>query len=319
MVFHRSMLEVLNAPKTISGLNGHHLQVLKSIVLAPAVEKAVEFKISWYYFLASIWKEFGPKWFSARSTPWTAGTPSPSNVENYRSRVKAFTISAHHVAGVLSLCRKEKATITGLLHGLVVVSLTSHIPSATSITCTTPYSLRHLTGLHPTNEMGNNTSALDIQYFQATLSNIRACKDSSQTMEQVWIIARDFRSSLRSEMSSLPTDNIVGMLPYVSDVHGMFTSRLNKPRSTTYEISNLGSLDISAVGGTWAIDRILFTQSGNLTGPAINFNVANVARGFLTVSATWLEGDVEDSLVEALLRDVEYSLKKVAEGKDLDL
>lgn len=120
MVFHRSFLSALNTPSLspVPELTDHILSVPKSTVLKPAVEKIIDFRVSWTFFFSAIWKEFRPKWlFSPPSPPWTANLCSPLPVQNYRSRVKLITLPAKLVSSILAACREQKATITGLLHG----------------------------------------------------------------------------------------------------------------------------------------------------------------------------------------------------------
>lgn len=92
MAFHRSFLEALNEPQALD-LPNHCLKLPESIALPPAVEKVVDFKISWSFFLSKIWGEFGPKWLMpVSSLPWTATTCSSRSIESYRSRAVLITV-----------------------------------------------------------------------------------------------------------------------------------------------------------------------------------------------------------------------------------
>jgi hypothetical protein len=52
---------------------------------------------------------------------------TPAAMKQYESRVKLITVSLSHVANTLVTCQEHEVTITGLLHGLTVTSLTSHV------------------------------------------------------------------------------------------------------------------------------------------------------------------------------------------------
>jgi hypothetical protein len=122
---------------------------------------------------------------------------------------------------------------------------------------------------------------------------------------------------MNNEISRMPNDNLVGLIPYVTDMHKFFTSRVGKPRSETYELSNVRALKNEDRNGKSKIQRVIFTQSGMATGPAIGFDVASVAGGPLSVNARWLEGDIDDSLVDELIKDIERGLRSIAEVKEI--
>ncbi|KAH6722599.1 hypothetical protein BKA61DRAFT_702119 [Leptodontidium sp. MPI-SDFR-AT-0119] len=295
--------------------------VPRSITLTLPLEKAVLFKISWMFFLMILWDNFKPKWlFPAPTESWTGGAVcSEDLVTKYKTNVKLFEISAEDVSGILTVCKAENATLTGLLHGLIIASLAKRIPSAEKFTSATPYSLRHLTGLSPTEEMGVHVGSLKIQHPTGTISNLRSSNNQSDTMSRIWEIARTFRSAMRDELAGLPNDNLLGMIPYISDLRKMFVGMMGKRRSTTYEISNVGSLKVGAEGegGKWRIQRDVFSQSASVTGAAMYFNVASVAGGPLTIAITWLEGVVDGEVVGGVKEDLEYGLRCVGEGKEI--
>lgn len=55
------------------------------------------------------------------------------------------------------------------------------------------------------------------------------------------------------------------------------------------------------------------------TGPAVSLNVASVAGGPLVISASWLEGDIDDGLVDEIVKDIDRGLKCIAGGKEVKL
>ncbi|PVH80708.1 hypothetical protein DL98DRAFT_491207 [Cadophora sp. DSE1049] len=318
VVFHRSFLEALNNPSDKTPLLNHVLQVPDSLTLAIPLEKAIDFHIGWIFFLKTILSTVLPKWLVSTSPEsWTGSVPSMEHLTNYKTNVSLVQIRPDHVSKVLSACKAEKATLTSLLHGLILMSLAKRIPSAHTFTTATPYSLRHLTGMSPTSGMGNHVGSLKIKQPTKTISDLRPAKNSAETMKQIWDIARDFRATMSTELAGLPNDNLIGMIPYISDMHKMFISMISRPRSTTYEISNVGCLRVNGEPGKWRIERDIFSQSGSVTGAAIYFNVASVAEGPLTIAATWLEGVVDKVLVGGVMKDLEYSLKCVGEGKEI--
>ncbi|TVY13681.1 putative alcohol acetyltransferase FCK4 [Lachnellula arida] len=319
VVFHRSFLEALNSSEG-DKLTSRILKVPESISLPPAMEKSIDFKISWPFLLLQLWNEVRPRWlFPNPSPPWTALPCSAANIQNYKSRVRILAIEPELVPKILAVCREQKATITGLLHGLIVTSLTAHVPEATSFASGTPFSLRHLTGLSPTKEMGVQVAAHTSNYTPEIISRIRSSRTPEHVTSEIWIIARNFRTGMAAELAALPNDNLVGLIPYVSNMHNMFRSKIGQPRADTYELSNVGNMTNEKVEGDWKIERALFTQSGMGTGSPVSFNVASVSGGPLCVTATWLQGDIDEELVDKLVKDVKFGLRCIAEGKEVSL
>ncbi|TVY38079.1 putative alcohol acetyltransferase [Lachnellula subtilissima] len=319
VVFHRSFLHALNSSEGDKSTS-RILKVPEPISLPPAMEKTIDFKICWYFLLVQLWKEIRPRWlFPDPAPPWAALPCSAANIQNYKSRVRIMTIEPELVPKILVASREQKATITGLLHGLIVTSLTTHVPEATSFASGTPFSLRHLTGLSPTKEMGVQVSAHISTYTPEIISRIRSSRTPEQVTSEIWNIARNFRAAMAAELAALPNDNLVGLIPYISGMHQYFQSKIGKPRAETYELSNVGNMNNKEVEGKWNIERDFFTQSGMATGSPVSFNVASVSGGPLCVTVTWLQGDIEEELVDKLAEDVKFGLKCIAEGKEVSL
>lgn len=320
MVFHRSFMEALNGSAAVT-LVDHILRIPDSIKLLPPMEEMIDFKISWRYLLSTIWNQLlKPKWlFPDPSPPWAAAICSPTNVQNYRSHAKLISIPENHVTTILGACREQNTTLTGLLHGLAVTSLASRVPDATSFTAVTPFSTRYLSGISSTEEMAVQYGGHISKQTPDIISAVRAFSDPAQIIEQVWKIAKNFKVEMAAETTKMPNDNLVGMIPYVSSIHNMYLSKMGKPRDNAYEVSNVGSLKNEDEEAQWKVGRVVFTQSGNATGAAFAFNVASVVGGPLTISVTWLEGDVEEKLVGDVLEDVQYALGCIADGKEVSL
>jgi hypothetical protein len=320
MVFHRSILKALNHSSESPSLKDHVLTIPDSITLKPALEKVVNFKVSWRFFFGVLWSGMKPRWlFRDLSPPWTGSVCAPLPIQNYTSRVKFISIPDQLVGNILAACREQKSTLTGLLHGLIIASLTSRVPSAGGFIATTPYSLRSLTGLSTTDEMGVQVAALSSSFSSGTISAVRAAPDPHHLTEEIWKVATTFRTEMTNEISRMPNDSLIGLIPYVTDMSKFLTSMVGKPRSETYELSNVGALKNEVENGKWRIQRVIFTQSGMATGPAVGFNVASVAGGPLVISATWLEGDIDEGLVDEVVKDIDRGLKSIAEGKEIKL
>lgn len=327
MVFHRSFLAALELPLS-SESPSTVVNVPRHLTLFPPIEKCVDFKISWPYFLGQIWNSVKPLWwFPPSSIPWTAGRISEANIKDCHSRVKIFSLPVDLVTEVLAECRIHKTTLTGLLHGLSVASFATHVPEASCFSSATPFSLRHLTGLSTTDDFGVQVSSLSSIYGSEIVASLRETQSPEELTSKIWHIASKFKKDMSAEISTLPNDNQVGMIPYISNMESLWTGKFGKARESTYEISNVGALkpksgesvSVGDAGGNWKIERVVFTQSGMGTGAALGINVASVVGGELAVSFTWLRGDIEDILVGRVLGDLESGLRCVGEGREINV
>jgi hypothetical protein len=95
---------------------------------------------------------------------------------------------------------------------------------------------------------------------------------------------------------------------------GMFRVSIDQPRGMTFETSNVGFFTGSKVEGKWRIERMLFSQSGQGIEAAVCFNAASVAGGPLMISVTWLEGAIEERLIDSVSGNLELSLNSIWKG-----
>jgi hypothetical protein len=322
MVFHRAFAEALNDDIDDDEEPNLKIKIPKQMKMNPPVEKMIDFKLSWSFFLTQIWQSVKPSWwFPTSERPWTGPPISKTNLENYQSRVEWFSIPVNQVKAILAECRRNDTTLTGLLHALTILSFSTHVPEAKSFTSTTPYSLRHLSGLSPTDDFAVQVSAFNALYNTQIISELHTLKDPSTLTAKLWNLAQRFKKDMNLELSRLPHDNMLGLIPYISDMHAFYTKKIGDDRDSTYEISNVGVLKVKSLVSVdgWTVERVIFSQSGMGTGAGLGINVASVAGGELVVCFTWVKGDVEEGLVEKVRRDLRFGLGCVGEGKDVEV
>ncbi|KAE9368849.1 hypothetical protein N431DRAFT_470533 [Stipitochalara longipes BDJ] len=317
MVFHRSLQEALNGPAIIA-MADHTIKISDTISLFPPQEEMIKFKISWSFLLAAVWHTMRPKWlFPDSSPPWTAANV-PTNTENFEPHIKLISIPSEDVASILSACREQKTTLTGLFQALIVSSLAIRVPNATSFTSSTPFSPRSISGISSTSDIAVQVCSHSSKHTPDVIAAIRASSDSAQATHQIWTVARSFRNSLAADMAQMPRDNVVGLLQYAGSIHNMFLSKLGKRRDDTFQVSNIGTFKNDIREGEWRIERMFFTQCG-MAGSAFYFNATSVVDGPLSISVTWMEGDIEEQLIGNIVADVRYALKCIAGGREVSL
>ncbi|KAH6663206.1 alcohol acetyltransferase [Halenospora varia] len=317
LAFHRALVSALNTTSPTSTLKNHILHIPKTLALSPPLEKCVNFTNSWLYIIQQLWKEFGPRLPFTAPPPdaWTSTPPSLDSVKNYTSRLKPFSITPELVPNILVECRKQSTTLTGLMQALAALSLAQSVPEAETFTQTCPFSLRHLSGASP-DAIIVQVSAFESTFPPSLIGSLRSPTNSTELSTALWTLARSFKEEMTREIAGLPKNNIIGMIPYISGMHSFMLGKFGKKRGATYELSNAGAF-VNEEGGEWQIERMMFSQSGSATGPAVAISMASVKGGELSVCLTWLQGDIEERVVEKMRGDLKRGLVWLGEGKEL--
>lgn len=324
-LFHRDLLRALcDSRSPPAELQGHVLKPISKPDLLPGMEEMVPFKISWGYLLRTIWSEiiwqnFVPNFIKSKplpiSIPWTGKDIS---VKPHRANARLVHIPRQTLSQVLRACREHSVTLTPLLHALIAASLSRRlsIERAPALSFTTPIDLRRYA--KPEYDVKHNiaglVSAHDDIFKAQTLSSLRNV--DRDTDESIWNAATSLSVRLRQKVSTLPNDDIVGMLSWVSDWEKFWTDKFGAKRGSTWEVSNIGSLPAStATGeGDWTITRSVMTQGALPVGSAFSVNVAGVEGEGLCLSLTWQETIVERELMEGLAKDLEKWSTVLAEN-----
>lgn len=77
---------------------------------------------------------------------------------------------------------------------------------------------------------------------------------------------------------------------------------MRPPRGYTYELSNIGVVDIPAFERDEGVklEKLIFTQCGMPAGPAVACNAVSMKGGTLVLSLTWHEGAIGEDIVGML-------------------
>ena len=335
-LFHRDLLEALNrSSPTPEALRDHVLQITSPPELLPGMETIIPLKISWSYLLRTIWNEIVwqnmvPEWFKSKppadSIPWTGNNIS---LEPHHVNIRLIEVPRRVLSVVVRACRKHKTTLTPLLHVLIAASLARRLPTETApaFSTTTPIDLRRYA--KPEYDVTNNIAGLvtshDDIFDSRTLSGFRRAANDrvSETDEFIWQIASSLSTGLRHKVSTLPNDDIVGMLSWVSDWKKFWTDKFGTKRGSTWEVSNIGSFKAAEASdgreGGWIITRSLMTQGALPAGSAFSVNMAGVEDRGLCLSLTWQETIVERELMDGLAADLKASLMRLGESGSFGL
>lgn len=311
--FHRSFLRALgdiehanpdlhDIPQTIA--------IPSSITLIEPIEKLCNLSLSWPFLLKQVLTEYAPHWLVGAPARIWAGSPTQTLDEcPYRSRNRIVTIGADEVTALLAECRKHDVSLTSLITATLVFTLANALPEASGFVGNTPYTLRRVTGTSM-DEKVNQSSAILTEYPAELLNRLRREKASSSTgkenVENLWEAASYHYSQLQDELMKCPHDNLIGLLPYVTDHIEYYRKKFNKPREISWEVSNLGVFNIddqeTLLPQDWRLQSMTFTQGAQPLGSAFSVNCITVKGGPLNIALTWQESIIDESLVDALAR-----------------
>ena len=166
----------------------------------------------------------------------------------------------------------------------------------------TPYTLRGRVTTDSLDEIVNQTSAFQTSYPTDVLDRIRKASSATERVESLWSTARFFHARLQEELVKCPYDNILGLLPYVSDYISFYQKKIGKEREATFEVSNLGvfKANVDSLPKGWRLEGITFTQGAQPIGAAFNVNCACLLNGPLTIAITWQDMVVQEDIVDAV-------------------
>ena len=326
-MFHDTLLDTLNRHIT----NADPLKTNEDVILfadppllPPALEDMMTFNVSWSFFLRTLWKEFGPRWFrkSNIEQSWT-GSPHTSTPD--KTKIRLVVISAETLIEILQGCRARATTLTPLIHAIVLCAMTKNLreDGPKAFVAQTPLNLRPFIDdfvnkrtAQSVEAFGDYVTTVTHQFDHSMVQSIRESITSGQDMEAMWKMAGHITTDLKARRQLIPNDDVIGLLPYINDFHAHFEGKLGRIRDSTWEISNIGSFsshsDENVNEDSCNVTQSFFTQPGHVTGPAVSANISGVQSGGITVSLCWQESVVDTELMNAIADDTEAAFRKLS-------
>lgn len=347
-VFHHSLLKNLNL--VTSGGSaiemGHHvLRLSESIALTPPLENILQFPISSSFLASEGWKALRPPFlasYSSQLAEWAPVQPVGS-----QSRLQLIEIQGDTLSRILTVCRQRETTLTGLIHALALLSFATRLSDkqARAFVSGTPFELRRFMTQqklldHPESDaaclIGNFVAYFSYQFDSSIVADLRRRVLTRPSLGRnmledadniIWSAARDFKEQLNKRLEIGTKDNTLGLTKFVSDWRKFFRDELKKPRTFSWEVSNLGVVDGSPAVDTvqnhdtdvWSIDKAIFSQSAAVAGPAYIFSPVTVRGGSLVITCTWQHEVVEETLATGVAQDLKLWLVEVSKGQYLSI
>ncbi|KAL1868744.1 Alcohol acetyltransferase [Diaporthe australafricana] len=323
MVFHTGLLHELNSCSAPPAeLKSHILSFDQPPSLAPPQQELIQFNISWAFFLKTLWNEFGPSWLKSTPPiePWRG---KAITLEAHRLKLRLMTIKPEVVTDLVTACRAHGATLTAIIHVLVLVSVTRHVPAevARAFSSETPIGLLPWAKPSPVVNIDLqamlsvlNTSANKVWDADTVADLRRRLREADEGLEEhfIWPLAATWRAETKTKIASLPNDDVCGLMDYVTDWQKRWQEKIGTQRDATWEVSNIGLIKGSSNEGqgAWAIQRSFFAQPAFLAGPAFGVNVTGVEGAGVTLTLNWQDGVIDDAIVDGVVEDLSAWLEE---------
>lgn len=323
MVFHNGLLRELNSDSPPpAGLKSHVLSFDRPPVLAPPQQELIQFRIGWVFFLKTLWEEFGPSWLKPRPPvePWAGKVIT---LEPHRLNLRLLSIEPEVVKSLVSACRTHGATLTAIIHVLVLASISKRVPAevAPAFSSETPIGLLPWAKSAPGVDIDLTSMLLVLNTSSNKVWDADTVADLRRRLDEVddgieedlvWPLAATWRAEMKAKLASLPNDDVCGLMDYVTDWQKRWEGKIGQKRDATWEVSNIGLIKgIADEGqGGWTIQCSFFTQPAFLAGPAFAVNVTGVEGGEVTLTLNWQGGVIDDSVVDGVVYDMSTWLKE---------
>ncbi len=126
-----------------------------------------------------------------------------------------------------------------------------------------------------------------------------------------WDEVRRIKSGLTA-CSNSTKNQLVSFLKVVGDYRKYILNKVGKARSESFEVSNLGVIDVNQIhrparvrrSEGVKVEKLVLSQSAGVSGPPLAFGVATLKGGDMTLTLTWQEGLGLDMLAERVGREV---------------
>ncbi|CAI6335292.1 unnamed protein product [Periconia digitata] len=331
-IFHESLLQNLNDASaeskesvlTVDEQSESRILQLPdpTATLAPNPEKLSSWPMAPKSFVSAVWRQLNPP--ADLCATWAPIKPSP-----YKTKVHNLVIDNRTVKNLIATCRKHHTTITGLIHALVLISLSSSIPKHKGFMSRTPYNLRTILpsnppkypSLDPKKTMCNYVSVVDHDFDAKTVSGIRsrlpARKEKEDTalttdmLDDIWATSARIRREIEARLDMGMKNDMLGIMKVVLDWRAQQKKGAKGKRHFSWLITNIGVFD----GGdqerelanreNWTVRRGMLVLGADTPDAAIQIGAMTMKGGDMCMTGTWQDCVVGPEVGGRLMRDLE--------------
>lgn len=350
-IFHQTLLQSLNrvADDDYTGslpkLKNHvcPTNVTRS-TLTPPQNHIAKFRVTPGYAAATIWKELGPSGLksSSKRAPEIAhwGTILLTSRE---TQIRQTSVDHTTLQRALAACRRNKTTLTGLLHGVALVSLAPQLPGdqVAGMVGETPLNLRRFVerapkkypGLEPSRMVGNFVTKIDHEFDKELVVAVRGMSLGAATDDErfvalqdaVWSAAASTRREIKDKLDLGLKNDAVGLMAAVGDWQKYFRDGAKKPRHGSWLVTNVGVIESQPAGAAvaaadaaasgddseWRLRESSFSLSASALAAMFTISTIAVQGGDLGIDVSWQDHVVDVGIGERLCEDLKAWLNYV--------
>lgn len=243
------------------------------------------------------------------------------------SNLRILEVPNIQLKQLLSFCKTQHITLTGLLHGMIVSFLSrlevNNNTQTTAIKAFTPFSMRRQTQIS-NDEIINCISYVANTFPSSLLQRFQTCKiDSPGHLDLLKDVANTFAGEMKKEQEQEPQNqsmprlllDAARLVPILATTPEVYLQQNwnAEDKNITYELSNLGMEsvadlssdgDVSSASGLH-LKKLVFSQcyQGG-SGPDLCVNCVSVKGGPLVITVTRREGWRDGSVLDGLLGEL---------------
>ncbi|RYP58601.1 hypothetical protein DL769_008888 [Monosporascus sp. CRB-8-3] len=341
-IFHETLLRCLKN----RAVDDARPRILKDRVLElpesldhfiPAQHKVTKFPITVGYAAKALWRDARPPFLSKDPShaTWAPYRTSPN-----KTRLGWFRIDQPALQRVLAECRRQRTTLTGLLHALCLISLAPQLgkSEARAFAAMTAVNTRQLLPSNPpaypwlelNKAIGNFSSAIFHEFDEELVAMARSYTRGASTSDLpldeplksiAWEVASGVRRKIEADLRLGVKNNILSLMKFV-DLFGGWKAHLKDhvrtPRELSWLVTNLGVLDGTVQGVTsegtedgeaWHISHAQFALCADVASAVFQLSPIAVKGGDLVVYCSWQESVVDSGLAERFVANLERWMK----------
>lgn len=315
LAFHRSFLSALSsynrndASKDTIENNSSYYVTPPNKDLIPSLEDLHPLPISISYILSTVWQELMPRWYGS---VWTA-----KNITNdpkmKRSRFKSFSVSPSSTAALIAVARTHETTVTGAMEAILAYNVFKSLPEQfTAIKVAGPISLRPVL---PSDQVTDGSIGTWSNSYVEEHSRPSSTSVTAKEL-YIWDEARKVRETIKRELKKEGKNIRTALLKLAGDSHKFLQKNVGRARGESIELSNLGVFKgaTETASSGWQIEKVLFSQAGNVVGSPLQVTMATGGDGCLNIGFSWLEGICDGDWVGRVVADVKHDIEDLAES-----
>ncbi|KAK7959083.1 uncharacterized protein PG986_003937 [Apiospora aurea] len=351
-VFHEDFLELLNANENgeyaRKGLEVNSLRLPEAPPMLPTpIEDLKKMPVDIKYLSKVFWEEIRP---SALNRDKSMATWCPIRTSPYKTQFRSFSINNAALSAILTLCRQNKTTVTGLIHGVALLAFSLHLNSKAAPAFQSSTVMDHRRNLPPApadapwgssdRAVANYVTQAVHKYDSSLVKRIRSKMRpsdaagegegkgkalSADLISELWAVSAQSRRQIERRLEVGLRNDLVGIFKFVTDWQKTMGDMAKRKRQFSWLVTNIGVMDgkgsnsSSSISGDqddvvsgWSISRAQFGLSAETPAAAIEFSPVSVAGRGMWVGANWADCAVDVTLGERIMGDMERWLNQLA-------